>query len=484
MSQKPAAPVSVLSSAAVSRCKLKIEEATRLGHLPARRFARPLIFAGFALSSFSASAFLEDLCFQSNGTAFNCQPAISNALCTPGSYLNADACSANLATEMQASNTNAPTQQRSTVHMDATFYLAEFVGYSPTQAYWIAAYDQAVDNGAAVDNGIYIPRGSNGVLSTDVTKQTKSIDGLGRNSPVGGAFFHYEAPYSGIYPGVVSGTNGLTPNTSSAYLEPTIYNIENWAKGTPLLCVDGLTTLSANGDYSTGSQCYNVPNADGTAPQISAEVSELDNPSQTQGASQYNIGALGPQIIATASNITYATFDNYIGNVNGANLTAATPQMAKFGIYMHSYQDRISHHRCLDVSSTNGPQVLPVYTTAGNPPTSYPEGVFNGTMTDAACQQTYHILRHSWETGVTQSPNLQSADRTTAAALNGTLLQLQALAPLAGVTVTGVSQGASVSTSGFVQNLYSALQQPLAPNRINAIVQAATQAGLTLMPGF
>lgn len=397
----------------------------------------------------TAHAFAEDVCYpRQSGNAVGA-PTTCNPLpasCSPAGSTSAACRSAALATF--GASTAASATGRSTVHTDATHLLAQAVGFGATDAYWIAAYDEAVDLGTFEPRDFTGARVGNGALAT------ANIDGFVRtNGDVGGQLYHFSAPR-------VAGTDGLHPAAQDSHVEPVLAHLRRWAMqgvGTSVVeCTGGLTTAGPAADYATGAQCY----PSGTVATAMA----------TLGAGALSMATVptGPQVVvrdATPSNATtdpiYAPgFDAVVGGSN------ARARDARLGVYLHTLADRVSHHVCVDRSLLTGP---------------YASGdTFRFDFTDGECVQDLHALRHLWETGVDFS-QLPTAHRTTEAALSAVYDELVAFAQARGVLRAGAADPAF--KGAVLQSVAAALAEVDAVQRMTRVAQAACARGYAPFPG-
>ncbi|MDB5968158.1 MAG: hypothetical protein JWQ90_608 [Hydrocarboniphaga sp.] len=415
--------------------------------------------------SATASAFASDVCFSSDNAYFNCIPLPAD--CPPGDDSSDCIAEFSASATDAALNTASVGGQRSVLHMDYSFYLAQYLGFSGSQAYTIAAYSEAMD----VDQ--YIPRGKNGALIVDpatcVTtpdasgcdKITRSIDGLNRsNIETGGVFFHFDSPYSGKVNEPVASVDGLDPDSTDSTPELLLAHVKHWADpiyGSDLLCTHGITSRSTAGDYATGSTCYQP--AGGKL--IKGKMAVVETTEQETAPFTFTVPT-GEQTISTptdgSATISSSSFDSYVGD---------KARYARIGIYLHAYQDRISHHRCLDQSALSGPLSNTV--------------AFKALLNDDACVQGEHIIRHGWEVGVPQT-ELQPADQTMAAAVSGSYDELLTIAKDMGIALSRASD--SSNRQKFIDDFTAALQTPAAKDRVKALASLGSSYGLKPMPGF
>lgn len=413
----------------------------------------------------AAAAFGSDVCFTNDDAYFNCIALPAD--CPPGD--DSDDCITAFSADAAAAavNTASVGGQRSALHMDYSFYLAQYLGFSANQAYMIAAYSEAMDVGQ------YIPRKKDGTLLVDPAaclatpdasgcdKITRSIDGLNRASlDTGGVFFHFDSPYSGIVNEPVAGVDGLAPKTGDDTPELLLEHVKHWADpiyGSDLLCTHGITSLSGAGDYATGSTCYKPKGSK----LIKAKMAVVETADQETAPFTFTV-ATGEQTISTptdgSATISSSGFDAYIGD---------KARYARIGIYLHAYQDRISHSRCLDQSALSGPLQNKV--------------AFKALLNDDACVQGEHIIRHAWEVGVPQS-GLQAADQTMPAAVSGSYDELLSIAKDMGIALSRAKD--SANRQKFIDDFTSALQTPGAKDRVKALASLGSAYGLKPLPGF
>ena len=229
-------------------------------------FRAGLLLAAAGLSSWSggAGAFSEDLCWSEDGSGvLACTPL--PAECMPVGTTSGTCLTAASAQFVAAA---AYPHARSLVHADATYVMAQAVGFSATDAYWIAAYDQAVDFGSYAPVDVHGMPVDGGALATAV------LDGLVRtNGPSGGMFFHFISPRTGPF-GPQPVVDGLHPDLNDADAEGFLVHLRAWAMAASGLarpaCADGLTR-STGSDYALGSQCFARDNGDPA--EIDSEIS-------------------------------------------------------------------------------------------------------------------------------------------------------------------------------------------------------------------
>jgi hypothetical protein len=402
-----------------------------------------------------ARAFTEDICYPSDGGITECTPL--PAACQPPGT-DTPACRTAAAAAFVTAN-NAYPDARSTVHVDATYILAQAVGFSATDAYWIAAYSEATDR------GVFEPRDESGAVVGGGSLKTATVPGLQRTDfDSGGVMIHFSAPRNVASPAPVPGVDGLHPDAGDATTEVVIAHLRAWAlAGSGASrpdCTGGLTAPSAAGDNATGTTCY--ANA-GSPATISGAISLFDGllGQPDPGTKNFSVPT-GLQILQDSDAGTVASdgFDALVGG------DASRIADARLGIYLHAFADRISHHVCLDQSYLFGP-------TEGG-------AAWTSDTTSAECAQGLHSLRHMWETGIDQS-QIAAEDRTTSAYISDVYVELVAFASARGALATGVSDGGA--PPAIVTDLTAALETPDVTGRLAALHAVTCGLGLSPFPG-
>jgi hypothetical protein len=397
-----------------------------------------------------AAAFAEDLCYAPGGGPLaSCAPL--PAVCRPAGTDTA-VCKATLIAEV-ARQRNASDGGRSSVHTDVTFLLAQAVGFSATDAYWIAAYDESADlGGFEIRDNNSLPVGGGALATADVSGLVRT------NAMSGGPLLHVIAPYNHGLPTPPPGIDGLHPDPTDAATEVTLANFRVWAlaasSAAKPACTAGLTVQSAAGDYATGATCF----ASGTPIQASIRLfGPLDMPFSTQA---------GPQLVQddSATPVQAPDFDALVATDGAHDASAGHAADARLGVYLHMLADRISHHVCADRSVISGPSA------AG----------FSVDLTNPECAQGIHLLRHAWETGVDYA-RLLPQDRTTLAMLQAVYQELVAFARARGVLHPGAELPAT--EAAYIGEISRALQAFQAPDRVAALDAVGCSHGLAPLPG-
>lgn len=394
-------------------------------------------------------AFSEDLCWQADGTGVtSCTPL--PAECEPVGSSSA-ACLTR-ATAVFAAVRNFA-HARSSVHVDATYLMAQAIGFPAEDAYWIAAYDEAVDLGSYEPVDLQGNPIGGGALATAV------LDGLVRtNLGDGGVFFHFISPRAGPLgqPPVV---DGLHPDLDDAQAEGFLVHLRAWAMagsgtGRPA-CTDGLT-VSTGSNLALGPSCF--LRESGLPADIDGVIS-IFGPTAAAFATRS-----GSQVIvsdASPNGPQYAeSFDAVVGG--GASRAAD----ARLGIYLHALSDRISHHVCTDRTTLVGPSGL--------------ARTFEVDLSNPDCTQGVHALRHVWEVGVDQQL-LAAEHRTLEAALSLAYTELVAFAQARGVLRPGAEE--SVTRERWVADLRASVELFDGAARLRSLARLACGSGLQAFPG-
>lgn len=406
------------------------------------RLAKLLIAGTVVASASTVHAFGEDLCYPTEGsTVVSCGPLVDACQPVPTST---DACkTAQIAGDSAMSA--VPPAARSTVHVDATYVMAQALGFSPTDAYWIAAYDGTVDTGTfeLFDNNSVPVAGA---------YATANLAAMGRGDfSSGGLLLHFIAPYNHGTATPPANINGLAPDPHDAQTEVTLANYRAWAVSGSVACTAGLTVKSGNRDYGTGTTCYD------TGTPIRGTISAVGS-----AAVPFST-ATGLQILQddTEPPVLSSEFATLVANDGAQTSDPVHLADARLGVYLHLLADRISHHECTDAAVIAGPNA------AG----------FQVDLSNTECQQGWHFLHHAWETGVDFSL-VPKPDRTTEAALSSVYDELASFAQARGlVPVT------TLTKDQLTGKLAGALQKFEAIDRVTAIDTVACNAKLVPFPG-
>src|SRR5262245_52256151 len=214
--------------------------------------AAAILVGGIVARPGDAHAFAEDLCYaQGGGPLVSCAPLPD--VCRPAGK-QTNTCKAAIIA-VAARQRNASDGGRSSVHTDVTYLLAQAVGFSATDAYWIAAYDEATDL------GWFDPRDNSSMPVGNGAFTTASVTGFVRtDAQVGGPLLHVIAPYNQGLDTPPPGIDGLHPDPDDPATEVTLANFRAWALAASSAarpaCTAGLTVPSAAGDYATGAACF------------------------------------------------------------------------------------------------------------------------------------------------------------------------------------------------------------------------------------
>lgn len=434
-------------------------------------------------------AFAEDLCPVVTGgwrtcALRPCNPDDQRAACTSISMLTTVASQAGAA--LQGSGA------RSSVHVDATYYLAQAAGFTPRDAYALVAYSEAVDLGR------FVLRDERGRLVSDPDDcpplrdtaacrlLTPRLGGTNRNNfEEGGVFFHFMAPPAAVK----RNPDGLAPQLADAQVEPFLYNLREWVYGRGPLCVGGLV------QHGPRPGCF--ADTSRSPPQFVGHIPFL---SGTRADAVDWVSPITEQPLVTDP----GSDDNRPASELSRFVPPAQVPLARLGIYVHAVQDRVSHHRCIDASRLEGPRpagagemvLNPLPFAAYEGPRAFgslhelfgflraarlradPDYVFRFDATQ--CTQSLHAERHVIETGV-DPRQLDPADRTTEPALRLTLAVLQDYARDHGLPVPRL---APAQTRALIAGLMGALETPDATGRILALDRIASDQRWLPLPGY
>ncbi len=347
---------------------------------------------------------------------------------------------------------------RSLLHSDATYLIAQYIGFSPWQAYQMMIYSEATDQAS------YVPFDENGqqVLSNDLIKAciehwgydmpsqcliiTPELNGISKfNYTTGGMLLHLHAGYS------QNSTSIPLTDYPTSYFSPKnkpyeilLDNFRAWTFDERKdACAAGITN-DLNIDKRTTSPCK-VDTATLKSPMnlFSLGISRLAIPFTTK---------LGTLIIED--------YDN--NNPNTTNVLATNESLqkyisphdvnfAKMGIFLHALADRYSHHMCTDRSY--------FYQTSDSYYTSKYSSVY--------CAQGNHFLWHVWEQGTNQSDaNLATEHQTMRPALNAVYDQLLDYARHKGIPINS-----KINKEKMLDELISVLEVFDPKERLNSMVE-------------
>jgi len=420
-------------------------------------------------------AFGPDICLLTTGELANCTPLPED--CPAGDESKACLDEIGSASGAVSDGTEEVGGKRSMLHMDFTFFVAQFIGYSRNNAYYIAAYDDGTDLGR------YIPRDVTGKLLADPEECDAGIDsgkckwitqpmaGLNKvNIATGGVFYHFHAPFNRVIPAPPSNIDGMHPNTDDPDVEQFLSHLRRWADtsyGVDLLCAHGLTDNDTNDrwDYAYGQGCYGSKQGEERLLVGKLNVAAEGAPTESGAISVPYVVRTGAQVLHyTPDGLTIDStqFNDYVGK---------KWKYARIGIYLHAYQDRVSHYHCVDDSYMVGP----IDGTAA--PVAFAED-----MSSHQCDQQLHVARHSWEAGVDQS-TVPSEDRTMEAGMRGTYDELLSIAVHMGVATDRALD--PNQKEAFIQDMLQAMQERDAYKRMMGVAEVGTgKYGLGAMPGY
>jgi hypothetical protein len=421
-----------------------------------------------------AFAFGEDLCMnlpkEGQDPLFNCISLPAD--CKPGN--NTARCRA-AAFNSVPQDAESISGGRSMLHVDSTYYLAQAIGFDSWTAYQIAMYD------GDTDTGQYVPHNQKGekIIKDPQTcfNDPKSdpicaimpplIKGVNRfNGDTGGLLIHFGARFN------VENTAEPVPFPydyfSDRRHEKQINDIHDWAFNIrDEYCVFGLTgdmDVKKQGNHTRGC----LAGQNGTEAFVKGHIPLSQFGPDRGGISVQAL--MGEQIVALSDQNQATALSSTMQNI----MPHDQIKYAKMGVFLHSIQDRISHHICIDTSTAAEQARLPD----------------NHHFTDnylvdynkENCSQGNHMLWHGWEVGGDQSflnadPSLYKF-KTLEAGLNETYDQLIAFARLQHVRINPHLDKAQI-----IHELMQPLQIYNPRERLDGLVQLFEKKGFTPLPG-
>ncbi len=391
------------------------------------------------------------------------------------------------------------TGRRSTLHMDATYYMAQAVGFTPRQAFQIAIYDQAADLGAVDfydENGraLITQAECDGVPEAPESCQllAKPMSGIDRNNFAGGGVnFHFMAPQVGFGQPIPE-LDGFSPDLSNPLDEHFLVHVRRWAFGdSPLLCVGGITNQSEQGDYASGASCFTGATG--------AYLGEIPFVAETAPLTTVSwVSPMGEQLI-NINNPTIAAHElpEYVGE--------DVAPLVKLGVYVHAVADRVSHQLCVRSSYLEGPRpedaptifTLPIpydvwvllqYNSdpeylieqmLASPIATNPDFLLK--FDDNECDQPSHANRHTFEVGYAQD-TLQPDHQTLEPGLRVVYQELLAYAKR-----NGFARPVAANTEyreSILKALVSIMEDAEAQGRLDGMTALAAAQDWLPLPGF
>lgn len=310
-----------------------------------------------------AAGFSEDLCASTRGW-INCYFPSSD--CTTGeldvSETKALACVASqfvhpLALIAMAAVTRG--KARSFLHFDVTYALAQAAGMAPDAAYWVAAYNQALDFGE------YRHYGADGGLVSSQAN-TINVKGLFRQSFVSGGYslhvphLYFSSPSASPNYQIDS----THPRLDDPIHEGMLFHAREWGFGRRQnRCAFGFTELDArSSSHFTSEDCYR-----------DQDLSQVSETSPRWGKLFCSPSGKCSYTAFTGTQILDFAYDNFsvlsfIEDISGS--TAAVSQLGellatgagrfrggpvpedlvRIGMYLHTLADRISHFKMTEKS--------------------------------------------------------------------------------------------------------------------------------------
>lgn len=371
------------------------------------------------LLSHNALAFGDDLCFRK--VMGEGQSKVSNCLvitepcrdAKTGKPVDTKACRLSLIKHVITLPGNME-GSRSMLHTDATYFIAQALGYTPDDAYQIISYNQATDL------GVYQPYDQRGVrlISAETCQKnnyassscrwvSRDINGFVRlNFSTGGHLLHL--PARGYTVNELSAEPALIPFPYN-YLQDrehewVLAHYYDWTYDKiPSVCVAGITksgTVHKAGDgqpllCATVEKFPKGAEADWKFPvQLEWDLIGEINPAWKTRV------LLGEQVLREDAKGDPLFYSHDLAQVVGEK----NAPLAKLGIFLHLLQDRYSHHMCSDRSVIRQKEGT---------------GVFTFDYDPEHCGQGAHLIGHLWEIGVPHN-DVAPEFRTIAPALDAT----------------------------------------------------------------
>lgn len=425
------------------------------------------------LNSIFAHAFGQDICFSAHGMSrLNClnvgKQCRTNHL-SPEMDIQCRllAIGSALSSFGSKNGGNELIGGRSLVHSDATYFMAQLIGYSPWQAYEIMVYSEATDQSQ------YTPFGQNGrqllsnativacqnqwgsAMPNECLLTTPSVKGVGRFSVhTGGIWLHLHARYS---------PDGQ-PLSDTPY--PVDYLAPQYATHEKLLHDFHAWVF----DEKKGMCVYGITNIDPTTHTINSCTNSKYTINSTMNMSVFSFPPIIIPFVTPLGNFQINNTDNTSQNPVYANdrsldtyLFPHEAAYAKIGMFIHSLADRYSHHVCSDRSYF-------FQNDSGN----Y-EAIFNSTY----CAQGGHFLRHVWEQGTDQSDaNLDKEFQTIRPALLAVYQTLLAYAQHREIPIH-----ANVDRDKIIDDLVRVLSLYDASERLDQMVALMDAYQILPLPG-
>jgi len=361
-----------------------------------------LMAAGVCVAG-RADAFFEDICISKKTAKLDaCVEPSADCVLKPSAN---NACAAQLRAAVKVG------RGRSTIHADATYFLAQALGYRPDVAYWIAAYNEVTDLGR------YAPIDQCGVQATPQSSGagyiTAAFDGFVRtNTKTDGPLWHYVVPFSPNGDGTdVHGAGGVQavypfhypapgyPSVIDDVYEGALSHLRRWAmqpgSAPGVLCAAGLTVPRGDSHFS-GERCL-------TGVVVRGEVPLLKG---------FGFGpkidvASGPKILDDSHGVVL--FDQLEGWLTDRSRTTGTlwkdpsapavpVQVARIGIYLHALQDTASHATYCGDEAPSPP--------GGGDPGTYMAMTPQGVQLNFghSCATGPHVAGHVQETATGDAP--------------------------------------------------------------------------------
>jgi hypothetical protein len=297
------------------------------------------------------------------------------------------------------------------IHADATYFIAQALGFRDDVAYWIAAYNEVADY------SVYAPIDQCGVQATATNSGASYIsaefNGFQRtNATTDGPLYHFVLNFSPSGKGTdTHGAGGVQavypfhypppgyPAAIDDVFQGTLYNERQWAMqgddSPGLLCTAGFTTPNGASNFS-GAQCLAGVPITGTVPLL--ENFAIGTP--------LNLTS-GPKVLDNSNGVVYyEQLRSWLADPARTKGVlwedpAKPPvpvQVARIGLYIHTLQDVASHSTYCGDDAPSPP--------GGSDPGTYMTMDSGGVrlVYGTYCATGPHLAGHVQETGTGDAP--------------------------------------------------------------------------------
>jgi hypothetical protein len=340
--------------------------------------------------------------------------------------------------------------------------MAQMIGYTPWQAYQMMIYSEATDQSE------YTPfnqKGEQMLTSTEIAYCrshwgpgmpnyclviTEVMNGIYKfNATTGGMLLHLHTRYSsnGLAPPAITFPSDFFAPNNKPY-EALLTNMRGWVFNQRSdACAGGITQQMSSATSPCAATSYILQSPMNF---FAAGFSKFAIPFVTF------LGEL--TINAADTGNVYANNGSFQAFISPHDVT-----FAKMGIFIHTLEDRYSHHMCSD-NSYFYPQ------SSGN---------YNSNYSQIFCAQGSHFLWHAWEQGTTQTDaNIKTQYQTMMPALEGVYDQLVEYAMYNNIPISPTANKTTI-----INNLIAVLQVFDPKTRLNNMVTLMDTSGVLPLPG-